>query len=68
MKYPFSVYLVENRGHVFWVAQSNELNSCCGQGDTAQEAVEELDHNEEFWLETAEEMGINIPEIKYTHF
>ncbi len=63
MKYPFSVFQMENEGHVFWVAKSIYLKGCIGQGDTSDEAIRELDINEAEWLRTALEMGITIPQI-----
>ncbi len=63
IKYPFTVYQTENEGHVFWVAKSNYLKGCVGQGDVQSDAIAELEENEAAWLETAKEVGISIPEI-----
>lgn len=63
MRYPFSVYQTKVEDHVFWIAESPLLNGCIGQGETADDAIKELELNEEAWLETAEEYGIAIPEI-----
>ena len=63
IKYPFVVFQTENEGHVFWVAKSRYLKGCIGQGDIQSDAIRELEDNEEAWLETAEKMGIPIPEI-----
>ncbi len=63
MKYPFSVYQTKVEDHVFWIAEAPALNGCVGQGETAEDAVKELELNEEAWLETAKEYGIDIPEI-----
>lgn len=63
MKYPFSVYQTKVEDHVFWIAEIPALNGCVGQGETAEDAVKELELNEEAWLETAKEYGIDIPEI-----
>ncbi len=48
-------------GHAFWVAESKALKGCVGQGETSQEAIEELEQNEKEWLSAAAEVGIPIP-------
>ena len=63
MTYPFSVFKTQVDGHVFWVAKSMTLNGCVGQGDTPEEALDELEVNEKAWLETAKQVGIAIPEL-----
>lgn len=63
MKYPFNVYFTEVDGHKFWIAECKALRGCVGQGETADEAVKELELNEKAWLETAAEVGIPIPDI-----
>jgi len=63
MKYPYNVKKMQVEGHVFWVAISPLLKGCVGQGDTLNEAIAALEANEEVWLETAVEFGIEIPEI-----
>ena len=44
--------------HIFWVAKSLKLKGCVGQGDTAEEAIEELEANEAAWLDAANEFDI----------
>ena len=63
MKYPFSVFQTEIEKHIFWIAKSNLLKGCIGQGDTQEEAIKELAENEKAWLETAKEVGIKIPDV-----
>lgn len=63
MIYPFSVIQTEVEHHVFWIAKSNSLKGCVGQGETMDEAMKELEANEQEWIETAREVGIPIPEI-----
>lgn len=63
MKYPFTVYKTKVEQHEFWIAESPLLKGCVGQGDTQEEALSELQINEDEWLKTAEEYGIDIPEI-----
>ena len=67
MIYPFSVLQMESEGHVFWVAKSTYLKGCIGQGDTQDEAIQELKENEVAWVETAKETGIPIPEVPVEH-
>lgn len=62
MKYGYSVFQQEVEEHLFWIAKSNTLKGCVGQGDTLEEAVAELSENEVEWLETAKELEIPIPE------
>jgi len=62
MKYAFNVYKTKVEEHEFWAAESRELAGCVGQGDTMEEALEELCINEEEWIATAKEVGIPIPE------
>lgn len=62
MKYGCNVYKTEVEGHVFWVAESKDLKGCVGQGETAEEALSELETNEEEWLDAAKECGIPIPD------
>lgn len=63
MIYPFSVFQSAVEGHIFWVAKSNYLRGCVGQGDSQEEAIEELKENEKSWLETAKKAGIPIPQV-----
>jgi len=63
MKYDFKVYQMSVGGHCFWVAKSNALKGCVGQGDTSDEAIKELELNEADWLETAAKCNIPIPPV-----
>lgn len=63
MLYPFQVYQNKVEEHVFWVAKSACLKGCVGQGETAEEAISELETNEREWLVTAKEVGIPIPPV-----
>ena len=65
MKYPFEVYRMNVEGHEFWVAESKSLKGCVAQGDSCQDALDELELNEKEWLATAMEYGIEIPAIPY---
>ena len=61
MKYPFYTYIDETDGHVYWVAKSLSLKGCVGQGDTVDDAINELAANERAWLEAAREFGNHAP-------
>ena len=63
MLYPFQVYQSSAGQHRFWVAKSVSLKGCVGQGETSEEAISELEVNEQEWLSTAREVGIPIPEV-----
>lgn len=63
MNYPFRVFQTKVEEHTFWVAECPALKGCVGQGDTLEEALAELEGNEQSWLELAEEYGVEIPEI-----
>ena len=52
-------------GHEFWAAESKSLKGCVAQGDTCEEALAELAINEEEWLTTAQEYGIEIPAVPF---
>ena len=61
MRYEFRVYQMQVDEHLFWIAKSTALKGCVGQGETAREAISELEINENEWLITAEECNIPIP-------
>lgn len=61
MKYEFEVYQMQVEDHLFWVARSKILKGCLGQGDTAEDAIKELEINEEEWIDTATVCGIPVP-------
>ncbi|MCI2062476.1 MAG: type II toxin-antitoxin system HicB family antitoxin [Eubacteriaceae bacterium] len=63
MKYGFNVYKTENEDHCFWIAKSEDLKGCVGQGETVDEAIAELKENEEEWLNAANEYGMDIPDV-----
>ena len=63
MIYPFEVKQYQNGDHIFWVAKSTVLDHLVGQGDTAVEAVEELEENEEALVSYLEDCGETLPAI-----
>lgn len=64
MKYPCRIFQAEVDGHIFWVAESECLIGCVGQGDTSEAAMSALEENEREWLETASELHIPIPSMQ----
>lgn len=62
MIYEFIMYQSQVEDHSFWVAESKVLNGCVVQADTPQEAYQNLELAEEDWIETAKELGWNIPD------
>ena len=63
MKYGFRVYQVEIENELFWFAESTDLKGCAGQGKTCDEAIKELEENEEVWLQMAKEDGTAVPKV-----
>ena len=61
MNYGFTVKQCLLDRELVWVAESSDLDGCVGQGETIDEAIEELRINEETWLSIAEEYGFTIP-------
>ena len=45
MRYEFRVYQMQVDEHLFWIAKSTALKVCVGQGETAREAISELEIN-----------------------
>ena len=63
MRYPFKAYKMKVDNHEFWVAECQVINGLIGQGDTLNEAIEELVSNETYWLEIAPDYNYPIPDI-----
>ena len=62
VRYAFSVCQQQVEEHVFWVAASMVLDGCVGQGESAIDAVRELEVNEGIWIDTAKKYDIPVPE------
>lgn len=62
MKFSSKSYQMTNEGKTFWVIESTQLKGCVAQGDTYAEALADFEANETVWLETANEVGIPIPQ------
>ncbi len=48
-----------------WVADIPDLGMCSAFGDTAGEAVAEVEQAKQAWVEVAQERGLPIPEPRY---
>jgi predicted RNase H-like HicB family nuclease len=48
-----------------WIADVPDLRPCSAHGDTPAEAIAEAEVAIALWLETAEELGLPIPEPRY---
>lgn len=64
MRFNCSIARENVEGKTYWVARCREVPTIIGQGDTPEEALAELEFNEEGWLEIAGEAGLKIPEVK----
>lgn len=47
-----------------FIAEMPELPGCMADGETAQEALKNIENVAESWVETARELGRDIPEPK----
>jgi predicted RNase H-like HicB family nuclease len=45
-----------------FIAEIPELAGCCADGKTRKEALENIEHVSREWIETAQEIGREIPE------
>jgi len=63
MIYPSNIFVTKDGENIYWVAKSSCLKGCIGQGKDVYDAVKELEGNEKLWLETAKELGVEIPEV-----
>lgn len=61
MRFNFSVAQELVEDHTYWIARCKEVPTIVGQGTSPQEAIKELEENEQSWLEFAEELGLDIP-------
>jgi antitoxin HicB len=60
MKYPTVTYRCEEGGYVVEIPA---LKGCLAQGDTLDEALQELKVVMELWLETAKRYGQTLPDV-----
>lgn len=61
MKYQATIYQSVISGQTSWIAESQILKGCVGQGNSPNEAIKELETNELEWLKAAKIFDIPIP-------
>lgn len=61
VKYPFVIYPSKEGGYV---AEVPALKGCLAQGETLQEALDELSVVTELWIETAKNHGKKLPSVQ----
>ncbi|OGF64413.1 MAG: hypothetical protein A2Y62_13520 [Candidatus Fischerbacteria bacterium RBG_13_37_8] len=63
MKLPYSIKLIpEQKGHYF--AEIEEFNGCMAHGETAEEALKNVEISKEMWLDSMLDKNMEIPEPK----
>jgi antitoxin HicB len=60
MQYPIATYPCEEGGYV---AEIPALKGCLAQGETLDEALNELKVVTELWLEMAQKYGQQLPDV-----
>ena len=63
-KYRYEIILYWSNEDQAFIAQVPELAGCMADGQTYQEALENVEVIIEEWIETAQELGRSIPEPK----
>ena len=56
------VVLYPDHEDVGWIAEVPSLPGCLSQGETKEEAVENIRDAIDTWIQGAREVGINVPE------
>ena len=62
MKYEIILYWSEEDGA--YIAEVPELAGCMADGPTAKEALHNVEQTAQEWIETAQELGREVPEPK----
>ena len=62
MKYEIILYWSEEDGA--YIAEVPELAGCMADGSTAKEALQNVEQIAQEWIETARELGREIPKAK----
>lgn len=60
-EYAIVLYQIETTEGYKWCAECPDLNGLCGGGDTIKEALNELQENKQFWIDTATQINMKIP-------
>lgn len=58
LNYPITLYRAEEGG---FVAEIEDLNGCLTQGETIEEATENIEEARKLWIKAAYEDGVEIP-------
>ena len=61
LKIEYSVFIQYDNNDKIYVASIPELEGCMAHGRTREEALQELEIVCELWIETAKEVGKDIP-------
>lgn len=59
--YTLDIQTVKLSGKQLYIAKYKEIEGCTGEGETAEEALEELNINAQMWLEVRKEFGLSAP-------
>lgn len=62
MKYEIILYWSDEDGA--YIAEVPELAGCMADGPTAKDALHNVEHIAQEWIETARELGREVPEPK----
>ena len=57
----YSVFMYYDSEDKIYVASVPELQGCMAHGETREQALKEIEIAEKIWLESAEDMGAEIP-------
>lgn len=57
----YSVFMYYDSEDKIYVASIPELQGCMAHGETREQALKEIEIAEKLWLESAEDMGAEIP-------
>ena len=64
MKLRYKIILYYSQEDKAFIAEVPELPGCAADGDTYQEALQNVEVVMQEWIETARELGRNIPQPK----
>ncbi len=63
IEYPFTVRKLSQEDGGGYLAEAIDLNGCMADGETIDEAINQLEDAIESWIKTATELGKEIPPI-----
>jgi len=62
LKYKYRIYIYWSEEDNAFIAEIPELPGCMSDGETYEEAIKNAQEAIEIWIETAKEIGREIPE------